>query len=157
MENQIEPITNSKFLNSFFFLAIAMMSEAKPLIEKLNNKVKVNLFDYEIYLGEYNNINMLIGVSGIGTINMSGLIHLVLSKYKVNFILNYGLAGGYGESIHKGDLIVITECLNTNSYKTKKATKGKGIEVENIEYLTFSEEDTKFLVYKTDTINEHHI
>ena len=134
----------------YFFLPLAMKSEAEPLIKKLKNKEKKNLFEYEIYIGEYNNINIIIGISGVGSINMSGLIHVVVLNYKIKFILNYGLAGGYGNSIHKGNLIVITECLNTNSYKTKKEEKGKGIKVENVDYLTFFENENKIIYYKSD-------
>ena len=140
----------------YYFFPIAMKSEAEPLIQKLEKKVQKNLFEYEIFLGEYKNINVLIGISGVGTINMSGLIHIVLLNYKIKFILNYGLAGGYGYSIHKGNLIVITECLNTNSYKTKKERKGNGIKVDNIDYLTFFENENKIIFYKVDVniVNE---
>ena len=134
----------------YYFFPIAMKSEAEPLIQKLEKRVQKNLFEYEIYLGEYNHMNVIIGISGVGTINMSGLIHVVLLNYKIKFIINYGLAGGYGYSIHKGNLIVITECLNTNSYKTKKEGKGQGIKVGNIEYLTFFENENKIIFYKAD-------
>ena len=135
----------------YFFIPIAMKSEAEPFIQKIKNIEKKNLFEYELYIGEFNNINIIIGISGIGSINMSGLIHVVLFNYKIKFILNYGLAGGYGNSIHKGDLIVITECINTNSYKTKKDEKGKGIKLENLEYVTFVDDTAdKFFFYKVD-------
>ena len=135
----------------YILFPISMKSEAEPFIQKLSKVEKKDLYNYELYIGKYNNINVIVGISGIGTINMSGLIHVVLMNYKVDFILNYGLAGGYGNSIHKGDLIVITECVNTNSFKAKKEEKGKGIKVENIEYLTFTENgEDKFSFYKVD-------
>ena len=126
-----------------------MHSEADPFIEKLENMEEKEIFGFEVYFGKYNNIDMIVGVSGVGSINMSGLMHAILSKYKINLVLNYGVAGGYGE-IKKGDLIVITHNLNTNSYRTQKAGKGEGIKVENIEYLTFTEDKNELVILETD-------
>ena len=81
---------------------------------------------------------------------MSGLMYTILSKYNIKFILNYGVVGGIGEAIHKGDLVVVTHNLNTNSYRTKKAGKGEGIKVENIEYLTFDEDKIELVILETD-------
>ena len=134
---------------SYVLLPIAMHSEADLFIEKLENMEEKKIFGYEVYFGKYNNIDMIVGVSGIGSINMSGLMHIILSKYNIKFILNYGVVGGYGE-IHKGDLIVITHNLNTNSYRTKKAGKGDGIKVENIEYLTFTEDKNELVILETN-------
>ena len=135
----------------YILIPIAMKSEAEPFIKKLNNVETKNLFNYEIYIGKYDNLNIIVGISGIGTINMSGLMHVILTNYKINFVLNFGTVGGYGNSIHKGDIIVITECVNTNSFLTKKEEKGKGIKVENIEYVTFVENgEHKFGFYKID-------
>ena len=134
---------------SYVLLPIAMHSEADPFIEKLENMEEKEIFGFEVYFGKYNNIDMIVGVSGVGSINMSGLMHIILSKYKIKLILNYGVVGGYGE-INKGDLIVITHNLNTNSYRTQKAGKGEGIKVENIEYLTFTEDKTELVILETD-------
>ena len=74
----------------------------------------------------------------------------IIYYINIKFILNYGVVGGVGETIHKGDLVVITHNLNTNSYKTKKAGKGEGIKVENIEYLTFDEDKIELVILETD-------
>ena len=134
----------------YILLAIAMLVEANPFIEKLENKQKINLFGYETYIGQYKKLNIIIGISGVGTINMSGMIHTILLNYNIKLILNYGVAGGYGNNIHKGDIIVITECLNTNSFRTSKTEKGEGIKVDNIEYLNFEPEEAQIKYYKAD-------
>lgn len=135
---------------SYVFLPIAMYSEAQPFVEKLENVVEKKISGFDVYFGKYNNIDMIVGVSRVGSINMSGLMYTILSKYSIKFILNFGVVGGIGESIHKGDLVVVTHNLNTNSYRTKKAGKGEGIKVENIEYLTFDEDKIELVILETD-------
>ena len=58
-------------------------------------------------------------------------------NYKIKFILNFGMAGGHGTQIHRGDLFVATECINGNSYITKRTGKGGGISFENINFQSF--------------------
>ena len=117
---------------------------------KLKNVEEKKISGFDVYFGKYKNLDMIVGVSRVGSINMSGLMYTILSKYNIKFILNYGVVGGIGESIHKGDLVVVTHNLNTNSYRTKKAGKGEGIKVENIEYLTFTEEKIELVILETD-------
>ena len=53
---------------SYVLLPIAMHSEADLFIEKLENMEEKKIFGYEVYFGKYNNIDMIVGVSGIGSI-----------------------------------------------------------------------------------------
>ena len=135
----------------YFFIIVAMKSEANDLLKKIKVEETKNLFNYEIYLGKYNDINIILGISGVGPINISGLIHVVMLNYKIKFILNYGVVGGHGLDIHKGDLVVTTECLNGSSFITKKTGKGEGINLNNRKYQTFIETlDDILIIEKMD-------
>lgn len=123
----------------YIFIPIAMKKEAEILINDLQNKITKNLFGYEIITGELNKKNILVGISGVGSINMSGLIHVILLNYLISTILNFGTMGGYGNLVHKGDIFIVTDCLNTNSYYTKKTEKNTGICLDNYIYTVFDE------------------
>ena len=86
-------------------------------------------------------------MSGIGTINMSFMLMLICNKYKISKIINYGLSGGYEEDINTGDIIVGRECMNINSYTTKKS---KNVDISNLEFKTFDEDRDELVIYNAD-------
>lgn len=130
----------------YILIAVAMECEATPLIEKLeNDSIKV-IHGYTFHIGKINNKNVIIGISNIGIINMSSMISIAIMKFDINIILNYGLSGGYG-NIHKGQIIVGKECININSYITKKDKK---ININNINLASFYNKNNEISIYKAD-------
>lgn len=133
----------------YIFVACAMRREADLLIKEMNDVVIDDFLNFKIYVGTVLDKPIIVGVSGPGLINMSSMVSIVCFKYDVNFIINYGMVGGYGKNIHKHDLIIGTECMNCNSYVTSSLENG--IDIYSWNFITFSDGGTdELVVYKSN-------
>lgn len=86
---------------------IAAMSEELELLlqdMKLENKeTKANM---TFHKGELWGKDVVAVVCGIGKVNAAVCAQILISEYKVNKIVNVGIAGGIGEAIVPGDLVI---------------------------------------------------
>lgn len=94
----------------------AMNCEADLLIEKLKNPNTLVIGKYKYVSGKIGNNNVVVGVSGIGVSNMACMIGMANCTFDISCLVNYGLSGGYGNDIHRGDVVVGLECVNIGSY-----------------------------------------
>ena len=125
----------------------AMNSEINYLIEKLE-KTKIDKLNvYNIYEGYISNYPVIILKSEIGTINVAISTTLVIEKYNPIAVINCGTAGGFGNKIHRNDLVIGEKVFNITSAKTSIAEEGKGSNSINWDYITFidNQEDRKML------------
>lgn len=105
----------------------AMNVETDYLIENLINKNKKVINGYEFYVGELSSVPVVISITKVGSINASVSTILAINEFKPKCVINQGIAGGYIESIHKGDIVLGEYAANMNSYKTNFYSKGEGI------------------------------
>ena len=132
-------------------VAVRMKSEAELILKKTEIEKHEIVYGFEIYSGKICGKEAVLGISGVGMINMANLAMLLCMRYDVAFMLNYGVVGGYGESIHKGDIIAVTDAVHINSYRAEHAGKGEGISLDRNRLITFSEGLTDGIVkYKSD-------
>ena len=128
----------------------AMKSEAEPLLNKLNDLKNESFAGFEIYCGTLNGNTILICISGVGMVNMASLVTYISVKYSPDYFFNYGIIGGYGD-VHKGSLVIVTDCININSTMFEAAAKGEGISLSRGRLVTFSESIDDFpVIYKSD-------
>lgn len=114
-----------------------MEVECELLLNKLDNLVKKKIYNYDVYEGMYKNNNIVILVSGVGLINTSSSLSLVIDRYNPRCVINIGLIGGYDSKLNIGDIVIAGKVLNINSYKTLYRGKGEGSNSLDWEYLTF--------------------
>lgn len=111
--------------------------ELEYLKAKLKNvkieKNKVCTF----YEGEMIGKSVVLCSSDVGIINSASSITLGIEKYAPKAIINQGTAGGYGDDVHKGDIVVGTEIINITSLESKSKKKGEGTNLEDYELTTF--------------------
>lgn len=115
----------------------AMDPEIDFLVDKLENLKKSKLNIYNVYEGSINGKVIVIAQSEVGIINSSILTTLVIEKYKPSIIINEGTAGGIGKNIHKGDIVIGSECFNIMSAKTPYKEEGEGSNSLQWDYITF--------------------
>lgn len=136
-------------MNRTIAVLCAMKSEAQPLIDKTSAVITDTTAGFEIYTGSINGKSLLIGLSGVGMVNMASLVTYIAVKYQPYCFFNYGIIGGYGD-IHKGDLMVVSDCININSTQFGAAPQGAGISLDRAKLVTFSENiDNAPVVYKS--------
>lgn len=115
----------------------AMDPEIDFLVEKLENLKKGKLNIYNVYEGNINGQAVVIAQSEVGIINSAVLTTLAIEKYNPSIIINEGTAGGIGKDIHKGDIVIGSECFNIMSAKTPYKEEREGSNSLEWDYITF--------------------
>lgn len=111
--------------------------ELNKLKEKLKNVENQDEKICTFYMGEMFDKEVILCDAKVGLINNASAVTLAIEKYKPDYIINQGCAGGFGENIHKSDIVVGTECINITSINTKYRAKGEGSRVEDWELINF--------------------
>lgn len=131
-------------------IQIAMEIESS-FIDLLEEREEIEINKYKFYKGKINNKNIVVSISKVGVINSASSLTIALLKFNPKYIINAGIAGASDKNLHIKDLVVATNCVNINSYKTKYYKEGEGIHPETWELLTFiSGETDRFIDYKSD-------
>lgn len=84
----------------------AMNEELEILLQDMtveNKKVKANMTFHQ---GKLWGKNVVAVVSGIGKVNAAVCTQILISEYKVNKVINVGVAGGIGMDIYPGDVVI---------------------------------------------------
>lgn len=96
-------------------LVVAMKEETEYILDKLGNDIrKDNICGYEIDCYNINNKNIYLINSGIGEINAAAATMLLICKYGVEIIINFGIAGALISEINIGDLLIAKDIIHTD-------------------------------------------
>lgn len=89
-------------------LIVAAMEdvELEYLITKLENARKREYKSFKFFEGKINGNEVVICTSNVGLINSGIATTIGIEKYNPRIIINEGVAGGYIETIHKGDIVI---------------------------------------------------
>ncbi len=137
--------------DKLIFIACGMKREAQVLINKLKDCKEITENGFKFFIGSIYDKKIIIGISQPGLINMSSMLSIALIKYNIGAVINYGMAGGYGEKIRKNDIIIGEECMNINSYVTEKLKKGIDINLWN--FVTFFDnKKDELIIYKANEV-----
>lgn len=77
----------------------AMDNEVKDIIASIENPIKEIHNGYSFYLGVRGNNKIVITTSGIGKVNMAMTVTTLLTYYKVDYLINAGIAGSVDTKI----------------------------------------------------------
>ena len=86
----------------------AMEEEIKTLVEKLANKQEQSIADMKYYTGTINGHEVVLVQSGIGKVQAAVNTAFLANNFKVDCIINSGSAGGIGDGMHVGDVVLST-------------------------------------------------
>lgn|SRR5690625_2957341 len=90
----------------------AMDEEIHFLREKINQKKETTIANTLFIEGELNNHSIVLMKSGIGKVNAAMSTTILHERYRPNWILNTGSAGGLAEELNIGDIIISTEVIH---------------------------------------------
>ena len=77
---------------------IAMQSEADILLEEMNVSRSLTISGKKVYVGKAFGKDITLCVCGVGKVNAALGTQLLVSKFDVEKLLNFGVAGGLNES-----------------------------------------------------------
>jgi len=84
----------------------AMEEEVKFLIKGMDFKRKEVKAKMEFSFGSIYNKNVVIVTSGIGKVNAAICAQILIDDFKVDYIINVGIAGGTVDNIYPGDIVI---------------------------------------------------
>ncbi|MBS9777151.1 MAG: 5'-methylthioadenosine/adenosylhomocysteine nucleosidase [Gammaproteobacteria bacterium] len=84
----------------------AMPQEVQTLIQSVNDAQSIEIAGLTLVSGTINNVDVVIMQSGIGKVNATIATTIMIEKYKPSIIINTGSAGGLGNSLRVGDIVI---------------------------------------------------
>lgn len=117
--------------------------ETEFLISQLKNKKEKDLAGYKFYTGKFGNTNIIVSQTKVGEINASISTSIGIMKFKPDMIINQGTAGGHSKDVRRGDIVLASEYVQTNSFITDAKLKGEGSSLENWKIEEFKTDDNE--------------
>lgn len=87
----------------------AMSCEIDKIIENMIITDIRELAGIKFYSGTINEMNVVVTCSGIGKVNAAVSTQILIDIFKVNFIINTGVAGGISEKLDIGDIVISSD------------------------------------------------
>ncbi|WP_027633129.1 5'-methylthioadenosine/adenosylhomocysteine nucleosidase [Clostridium hydrogeniformans] len=89
----------------------AMSEELELLLKEMDNKETYKKANMEFNVGEIYGKKVVCVVCGIGKVNAAVCAQILVSEYNVTNVINVGIAGGIGEDIVPGDLVIASDLI----------------------------------------------
>ena len=89
----------------------AMHEEIVELKSLMENIEEINLASFVYYKGKIEGKNVVLVESGIGKVNSAVCTTLLLQEFKVEKLIFTGVAGGIGNDINVGDIVISTDLV----------------------------------------------
>ncbi len=89
---------------------VALKSEAKTLLSKVDNLKETILADKPTYSFTINGINTVLSISGIGKVSAALTTQLLIDKFSPKFIINFGTCGGMNNSVKALNYYLVEKC-----------------------------------------------
>ncbi|GAB2487303.1 5'-methylthioadenosine/adenosylhomocysteine nucleosidase [Alkalibacterium psychrotolerans] len=87
----------------------AMEQEIKSLKDELTNKRETTVANLTFFEGEIGHAPVVLVQAGIGKVNAAIATTLLITFFDADTVINTGSAGGIGENLSVGDLVLSTE------------------------------------------------
>ncbi|MGR3741956.1 5'-methylthioadenosine/adenosylhomocysteine nucleosidase [Companilactobacillus sp. DQM5] len=88
---------------------IPMEQEQRLLLESMENIKETKIAGVTFFQGEYNSHELTLALSGIGKVQAAMTTTLMASEFNPELIINTGSAGGIGEGLKIGDVVISTK------------------------------------------------
>ena len=90
-------------------IIVAMQSEFNLVSNILENAEPREIEGAKALVGELSGKQIILLKSGIGKVNAAMQVTSLIAEMHPDYIINSGVAGGIGEGMHQGDIVVGTE------------------------------------------------
>ncbi len=84
----------------------AMESEAALLVKALEEKEKITVAGSDYYAGTLCGTPAVVVQCGIGKVNAARCTQALIDRFSPRCVINSGIAGGVGEGLHVGDVVL---------------------------------------------------
>nr|WP_319489893.1 5'-methylthioadenosine/adenosylhomocysteine nucleosidase [uncultured Caproiciproducens sp.] len=84
----------------------AMTVEIENLIAVMSDKIMQTISGVVYYTGKIENIDCVVAKCGVGKVAAAICAQTMILKYQPSAVINVGVAGGIGDNVHIGDIVV---------------------------------------------------
>lgn len=84
----------------------AMQLEIEELLNKLVNKTESLSANNKYYIGTLSGADVVITSCGVGKVNAASCTQILISEYKVDCVINTGIAGSINDNVKIGDVVI---------------------------------------------------
>ncbi|MBQ3596840.1 MAG: 5'-methylthioadenosine/S-adenosylhomocysteine nucleosidase [Clostridia bacterium] len=116
-------------------IIIALHSEAKHLIDKLQDVTQTKITNKPAFVGKLNGKKVVIVVCGIGKVSSAIATQKVIDTYSPQYIINVGSCGGTNNSVKVKEFYLIDKCIQFDFDVT---------EIDNVEIGYIQEYDMRY-------------
>ena len=92
-------------------IIFAMKEEIDELIKYVNITRENRIFDLVSYEGKINDVNCVLVMSGVGKVNAARCTQVLIDNYKLDYIINIGVAGGVSKNVSVLDIVVASKLV----------------------------------------------
>lgn len=120
----------------------AVESEKEEILNRYSEYIIKTVYDLHFYIFNIKSIKVVMVKCGVGKINAARATQILIDKFNVKSVINYGTAGSIDESLNISDIVIAKACVQADADCTVLGiTKGK-FEEEDELYITA---DTEYL------------
>ncbi|QIZ78743.1 5'-methylthioadenosine/S-adenosylhomocysteine nucleosidase [Ferrimonas lipolytica] len=87
----------------------AMEQEVSLLRSQIDNLSIDTVAGIEFYQGQMNGTDVIVTRSGIGKVTAAVATSVLIERFKPNYVINTGSAGGFAEELQIGDVVISSE------------------------------------------------
>lgn len=109
-------------------IIVAMDKELNGLNKMLSNKKEVTENGFCYITGNFENKELILHKCGIGKVNAAVGASVLIQKFKPDFVISSGVAGGIDSKLKVMDIIVSNELIYHDTYTGEE---GEGIDIVN--------------------------
>lgn len=89
-----------------FAIIAAMQSELDYLLERIQHRNDIYVGAFVFHVGNIDNCRVVLALSGIGKVNAAVTTTIVIERFAPDYVINTGSAGGLGQRIQIGDVVI---------------------------------------------------
>lgn len=89
----------------------ALDIEARRLKEKMEDTAVASFAGMQFFKGKIEHKDVVVVQSGVGKVNAACCVQLLVDKYRVDRVINVGVAGGLAPGLHIGDVVVSDDAV----------------------------------------------
>lgn len=87
-------------------IIVAMKEELEIIGANIKNRRESRIYGRKIYMGEIQQVSVVIMLGGIGKVNAAIYAQILISNFKINALINTGLASALNPKYEIGDIII---------------------------------------------------
>lgn len=102
-------------MNNRIGIICAVEKEKNEILKKYTDYIIEKNYDLDVYLFKINNSQVVMIKCGVGKINATRATQVLIDKYEVNRVINYGTAGSIEPSLKYGDIVLAKACVQADA------------------------------------------